>query len=170
MDSSAQFRPYFELVNPIGESSREKTRTEGEILRGRGGILALFLCIPVPKVRVFGSEAAFRAESKVDGDELADRCLPTVRKFGRSGFVACVVHEMHLVWIKGEVFQESLGCSAIVKVRKYRTKMASIARKSPTDAAEVVCVLRSLKSKGEIFQDGDGRDQKYGNSPKSALR
>lgn len=156
MYSSAQFRPYFELVNPIGESSREKTRTEGEILRGWGGIFALFLCIPVPKVRFFGSEAGFRAESRGNGDELVDRCFPKVRKFGRSGSVAYAVREMHLVWVKGEVFQESFGCSAIVKVRKCRIKMASIARKSPTDAAEVICVLPSLKSNGEIFQDRDG--------------
>jgi hypothetical protein len=70
MRAKAQFWSYFELVYPIGESSREKTGTEGEVLRGTGGIFALFLCIPALEVRVFGSEAVFRPDLRCVVDEV----------------------------------------------------------------------------------------------------
>ena len=53
--AAANFRPYFGLVNPIGESRQEKTRTEGETFRGRGVIFASILCIRALKVSVCGS-------------------------------------------------------------------------------------------------------------------
>lgn len=50
-----RFWSYFGLVNPIGESRQEKTRTEGETFRGRGVIFASILCIRALKVSVCGS-------------------------------------------------------------------------------------------------------------------
>jgi hypothetical protein len=83
-----------------------------------------------------------------------------VRKFGRSGFGPSAVLEMHLVWVKGEVFRETFRSLTIVKVRKYRTKTAFTGRKSPAGAAESVRASGSQKSNGEIFQDHGGCDQK----------
>ena len=80
------------------------------------------------------------------------------------------VREMRLALVKGEAFQESFGHFMIVKVRKYRIKMASVARKSPTDVAGAACVLRPRISNGEIFQERGGGDQKCRISPNCALR
>ena len=47
---------------------------------------------------------------------------------------------------KGEVFRESFWRLAIAKVRKYRTRIAAMGRKSPTDAVRAVPILRLLNS------------------------
>lgn len=47
---------------------------------------------------------------------------------------------------KGEVFRESFGALVIAKVRKYRTEIVVMGRKSPTDAVGVVSILRLLNS------------------------
>lgn len=112
----------------------------------------------------------FGLNAGVDADAAVDRRLSKVRKFGRSGFARAAVREMYLGWVKGELFQESFWGLVTAKVRKYRTRMASIGRKSPTDAVGAVCVSWSGKSIGEIFQDRDDCDRKCRISPESVLR
>lgn len=95
-----------------------------------------------------------------DADDLVDRRSSKVRKFGRSCCVPSAVLKMRLLWVKGEVFRETFGSLTIIKVRKYRTKVAATGRKSPADVAKSVRASAGQKLNGEIFQDRGGCDQK----------
>lgn len=83
-----QFGPYFEPVNPIGESSREKTRTGGEGLRGTRGVFASFLCVHISEVRVFGSEEVFRRDAKHRRCEAVDPLYDEGEEIREVGFCA----------------------------------------------------------------------------------
>jgi hypothetical protein len=76
-----------------------------------------------------------------------------VRKFGnrRRGLSARLPDRPVLV--KGEAFRESGKRLVGVKVRKYGTKKASVARKGPTDAVATMAALRRQVSIGEVFRD-----------------
>lgn len=64
MSCAARFRANFDLIDRIGESNREKTGTEGEVLRGHSTDFASFLCIQDSKVSVFGSGVWFWLDSR----------------------------------------------------------------------------------------------------------
>ena len=53
-------RPCFGSVNRFGEPRQEKTRNEGEILRGEDDLFACFLSNQDVKVRFYGSDGGLR--------------------------------------------------------------------------------------------------------------
>jgi hypothetical protein len=158
--ANPRFWPYLGLVNPIGESRREKARTEGETFRGRDTLFASFLGKRMLEVSVCGSRLGI-------SPEIPFRPLPNswtpLRKGERIRETrggAIVGYSNCPFLAKGEDFRESFAGLAIVKVRKYRTKITWIARKSPTDAVRAIRVWRLLKSLGEVFRGPSSRTRK----------
>lgn len=70
------------MVYPLGELVQEKTRTEGEVLRGLSVAFAQNSCIWRAEVRFFGSGRCFLGGEALPARRVCPAPLVKVRKFG----------------------------------------------------------------------------------------